>query len=105
MGKTEANTTCITEYCLDAAKACFLDRDCRTALQCLGDCDTIEDDTPDKIVLQNCTSMCVITYENAALDAVNGCFDSHGCITLEPIDLPCRDTTEAGTTDLDGAGV
>ena len=96
LGKTEANTTCIMEYCVEAAKACFLERPCRAALQCLSACDTIEDDTPDKIILQNCTAFCVNTYEDAALDAVNGCFDSHGCITLEPIDLPCRDTTEAG---------
>lgn len=84
------------EFCLDAAKDCFLDRPCRAALQCLSGCDVIEDDTPDKIILQNCTAACVVTYENAALDAVNGCFDAHDCITLDPIDLPCRDTTEAG---------
>lgn len=103
------------EFCTDAAKDCFLDRDCRSALQCLSACDLIEDDTPDKIILQNCTAVCVTTYENEALDAVNGCFDAHGCVTLDPIDLPCRDTTEAGAliggwgwdsgVDLEGVGL
>lgn len=84
------------EFCADAAEACFTNRDCRSALQCLSACDLVEDNTPDKIVLQNCTASCVVTYENEALDAVNGCFDAHDCVTLEPIDLPCRDTSEAG---------
>ena len=41
-----------------------------------------------------------MTYEDEALDGVNGCFDAHDCITLDPIDLPCRDTSEAGAWSL-----
>lgn len=37
----------------------------------------------------------MVTYEDQALDDVNGCFDSHECITLEPIPLACRDTAGA----------
>lgn len=96
--KTEANTTCITTYCQDAALACVKDKACRTALSCLSSCDELVDDTPDKINLQKCTADCVVTYENDALDNVNACFDSHDCITLTPIPLTCRDTTMASPT-------
>ena len=37
---------------MQAAFKCFTDQDCRRALRCLSGCDLIEDDTPDKIVLQ-----------------------------------------------------
>ena len=40
--------------------------------------------------------MCVVTYETDALDDVNRCFDVHDCITLEPINIPCRDASQAG---------
>jgi len=108
LAKTEANTTCIMTYCTDAALACVKDQACRTALSCLSTCDSLEDDSPDKIELQKCTADCVVTYENEALDAVNGCFDSHDCIALTPIPLACRDThpafpTPQNVTDMEGA--
>ncbi|EKU21082.1 violaxanthin de-epoxidase [Nannochloropsis gaditana CCMP526] len=108
LAKTEANTTCIMTYCTDAALACVKDQACRTALSCLSTCDSLEDDSPDKIELQKCTADCVVTYENEALDAVNGCFDSHDCIALTPIPLACRDTHPAfpipqNVTDMEGA--
>lgn len=52
-GGTDANVTCIQTYCQDAVFACLKDKMCRKALDCLGECDEIEDPSPDKVGKEN----------------------------------------------------
>jgi hypothetical protein len=82
---------CVLLHCpLSFAKA-SLDPVFMKGTQCQLGCNDVykHDTTPEKLVYQNCTTKCALTYESPAGDAFTNCAMLNDCISFPPIDVTC----------------
>lgn len=86
------DTKCATVNCGKLFASCTLDKTCRNNLGCVAGCwEKWDDDkTSQKIHIQNCTSWCTFSYENAVYDDLMECLDNNDCLKFPPIPSTCK---------------
>lgn len=90
LGQSTSNATCLQVYCKRQLARAVVDPVFLKNSVCELGCDSTyeSDTTPEKLVYQNCTTTCAVTYESKAGDAFLSCAMDNYCVTFPPIPEP-----------------
>ena len=82
---------CIAKHCAGAMAKAAVDPTFWESSKCELGCNDVydEDLTPEKLVYQNCTTICALTYESQAGDDFLACAMNNDCVTFPPIPGAC----------------
>jgi hypothetical protein len=82
---------CIAKHCAGAMAKAAVDPTFWKSSKCELGCNDVydEDTTPEKLVYQNCTTICALTYESPAGDEFLACAMTNDCVTFPAIPGSC----------------
>lgn len=82
---------CLFRHCALKIPAAMIEPKMIKLATCENGCNEFyyNDTTEGKLLFQNCTTKCSLTYESKAGDELMSCAMENNCITFAPIDVTC----------------